>query len=61
MPFEAKLLFRHNVDGVPDGIVIEKYLAATRNGSSNKQALDRPNEAVLEYHSILGLITLISN
>lgn len=57
MPFEAQLLFRHNVEGVADGLVIEKHLASMRNGSSNKGAMDRPNEAVLEYEA-LGLAAL---
>ena len=52
MPFEAQLLFRHNVEGVADGLVIEKHLASMRNGSSRKGALDCPNEAVLEYEAL---------
>lgn len=52
MPFEAQLLFRHNVEGVPDGIVIEKHLASMRNGSSDKRSLDQPNEALLDYEAL---------
>jgi hypothetical protein len=51
MGFEAQLLFRHNVDGEPDGLHIEKHLQALRNGSAGamKANLEDPNEAITEY------------
>lgn len=51
MDFEAQLLFRHNVDGEPDGLHIEKHLQALRNGSAAamKGNLVDPNEAITEY------------
>jgi hypothetical protein len=51
MSYEAQLLFRHNVEGEPDGLHIEKHLQALRNGSAGamKAKLDSPNEAITDF------------
>ena len=51
MEFEAQLLFRHNVEGEPDGLHIEKHLQALRNGSAGamKTSLEDPNGTITDY------------
>ena len=34
MPYEAQLLFRHNVEDEPDGLHMTKHLQSIRNGAS---------------------------
>ena len=57
MPYEAQLLFRHNVEDEPDGLHMAKHLQSIRNGASggkwaalNKS--DNINEDITDYVGI---------
>jgi hypothetical protein len=61
MPYEAQLLFRHNVADEPDGIQIQKHFQSLRNmvGRESRAAADvaAPNEKVTEFEA-LGAVAL---